>query len=186
VVAKKTSELEKRLGQLQAETTIKELLLEELKEKMETILPQWVRGMVTVEQMVQVYPLIMLGIAIYVLGIGLALTGHYRVIANDMKWSGEERSDPAYSSLWTLTYRGPYGTGLILAVYLVTFTCLWAFFEQGVTIFSTWHEAVGKDPVKGLSMVRPADWVVRVIWLAGVALVVLQPIRDNTWWPGSS
>ena len=100
-------------------------------------MPQWVKGMITVEQMVQIYPLITLGVALYIFTLGLALTGHYRIIASDMKWSSEESSDPTYSSVWTLTFRGVFGTALTLAIYLTTFACLWFFFEHGATIYTT-------------------------------------------------
>ncbi|MFT4938940.1 MAG: hypothetical protein ACI88A_001972 [Paraglaciecola sp.] len=186
VVELKTTELTEKLKQLQMETTTKQQRLKDLEQKMEKILPQWVKGMITVEQMVQLYPLITLGITFYIFTLGIALTGHYRIVASDMKWSREERCDPAYSSLWTLTFRGVIGTTLTLAVYFTAFTCLWFFFEHGATIYAAWHDTGEKDLIGAMTTFSSANWIIRAIWLVGIVFILLQPIRDTLLWPGST
>ena len=156
--------------------------LDELQDKMESILPEWVQGMVTIDQMARYFPLIMLGLGGYILVTGWALSGHYRVIAECMGWSPAERRDPVYSSLWTLTWRGSLGTALTLATYLFTLGSLWYFFEQGAALFAPSPAADGGNVQ---AAVPAGDSALRLAWLVAIALVLYRPLRDSDWWPAS-
>jgi len=108
---------------------------------MQQIMPEWLRGLISVEQMVQLYPLIMMGLVLYTVGNGLSLTRHYLVIAQERGWSFEEASDPAYSSLWTLSYRGLTATLFTVVTYLGLIIAFWFFYEQGSDLYLGWRTA---------------------------------------------
>ena len=112
--------------------------LEKLQDKMEKILPDWIKGMISVEQMVQLFPFIIVVLTIYVFILALNGAFSYRFLAKELRFMEESRSDPGYSSIWTLTYRGTFGTLTTIFLYLLFMLIMWFFFESGASVFDEW------------------------------------------------
>lgn len=174
--------LEAEINGFEESTREQTELLEELDEVMQSILPEWVRGLISIEQMVQIYPLVVLGMALYLVGIALSLTTHFRTVAREKEWSSLERSDPIYSSIWTLTYRGRVGTGLTLGAYLAVLLVLWFFFESGAHSLDRWMAAdnLGAISAEGTQI---AYWLARLVLLTVIGTLAFQPYLD---WPNPS
>lgn len=181
LLAARSDELNAEIGELNEQTSEQMAMLDELEEAMQTILPQWVRGLVTVEQMVELYPLIVLGLAVYLLATGLALTRHYDALARGHAWSPQERSDPAFSSLWTLTYRGRLGTASTVAVYLGALAALWFFFEAGAKVLADWRDA-GNTGMLAMLGTNASYWLARILLVGTMAIALSWPhIQSRAW-----
>jgi hypothetical protein len=140
--------------------------LKELQSQMEKILPEWLRGMISVEQMVQIFPFIIVILAAYALSIALAVASHYRFLARELNFGEAGRSDPSFSSLWTLTYRGRSGTLLTVGVYTIFVLAMWFFFESGAGILAKWLKT--RD-----TWFINTDTFPIISWLCRMLLVVL-------------
>jgi hypothetical protein len=180
-LTRKREELSEKIIRLENDPEIKEKekLLKELEARMEKILPEWIRGMISVQQMIQLYPFIILGLVIYALGIAVSLTTHYQFMANMGGFTQAAKTDPIFSSIWTLTYRGRFGTILTIATYLAFVSTMWILFEMGSEIFAKWlsTEGGGFLNVKSLKVIC---WFGRCILVIIVCFIVVGPFyRKN-------
>jgi hypothetical protein len=170
----KKRELSKQRSDLREKSKEDEDKIRELEAKMETILPEWVRGLVSVQQMIQLYPFIILGLVIYVLGIALSLTGHYQFVAHSMGYEEAAETDPVLSSLWTLTYRGRLGTAATLTAYLVFVVAMWMLFEKGAGILQSWVRTEGGGFASSAGFAAGC-WIARGVLLVAAVSVVAHP-----------
>lgn len=140
---RRQEELQSRLSALTNDTNYrdKKKRLQDLQKQMEMILPSWIRGMISVEEMLQLYPFIVVVLAIYVMALAVSGASHYRFLAETLDFAEAGRQDPGFSSLWTLTYRGRLGTLQTIGVYVLFIAAMWFFFESGAAIFAEWLTA---------------------------------------------
>jgi hypothetical protein len=183
-LARKRAVLSEKIIRLENDPEIKEKekSLKELETKMEKILPEWIRGMISVQQMIQLYPFIILGLVIYVLVITLSLTMHYHSMAQGWGFTQAAETDPIFSSIWTLTYRGRFGTIFTIVTYLAFVATMWLLFEMGVEIFAKWlrTEGVGFLNVTTLQVIC---WLGRCILAIIACLIVVQPFYRRNRFP---
>ncbi|MCP5524441.1 MAG: hypothetical protein H7A46_23165 [Verrucomicrobiales bacterium] len=149
-----------------------------LEQALDDLLPSWLRGLVSIENLFQGFPLALLGLAVFVAFKLLSVRRHFSWVQRANKLSGAALADPATSTLWTLTWRGPGGS-LATAAGLMAFVLLsWALFEVG------WRElAAGLqwvDPADrwfGSGLLRPIRWaaaLVFVVMLVGIPTLLLR------------
>jgi len=125
-------------------------------------IPAWAKGLVSVEWMVGVYPWILVGIAIYLVGNALVSTRHYHGMADAAGWSGPERGDPLLSSMWTLTWRGAAGTAITLLSYIAVLAGLAYFLNRSIALVGS-----GQTPA----------WLLNLILLLLLLVVIAAPLR---------
>jgi len=147
-----------------------------LNEEMQKLLPEWLRGILSIEQMIQLFPIIVMGLVACITAMSLMLTHHFERAAVIMGLEKEQRMDPVSSSIWTLTYRRLYGTMVTTLTYLLFTVVMWYFFEWGLALLETWlaHSGDGEwisYPV-GAHTIR---WIGRLVFLSAVLLVILTP-----------
>lgn len=65
---------------------------QELQEALDAAIPAWAKGMISVDQMVFLYPFILIGLAVYLVVRGITGAGHYEELAKLA--AGPKRSDP--------------------------------------------------------------------------------------------
>ncbi|MFQ5685600.1 MAG: hypothetical protein ACE5GV_02965 [Candidatus Scalindua sp.] len=152
--------------------------LNDLQSQMEKILPEWLRGMISVEQMVQIFPFIIVTLAASALSIALAVASHYRFLARELNFGEAGRSDPSFSSLWTLTYRGRSGTLLTVSVYTIFVLAMWFFFEFGVGILAKWLKTrdtwfINTDTFPIIS------WLCRILLVVLITYIAIHPYRQK-------
>lgn len=112
--------------------------LGDLNTQMQKLLPDWLRDLVLPEEMLQLYPLILLGLA-GAIGVKAGMVRHhYLVVREGHRLEGGSLRDAAVSSLWTLVFRGPLGTAATCAVYLGGTLLLWWLFERGASLAADW------------------------------------------------
>jgi hypothetical protein len=137
----------------------------EIQQVLDGIIPAWAKGLVPVELMAQIYPLVLVGIAIYLVGTAFVASRHYHGMADARGWSMEERSNPLLSSLWTLTYRGPTGTAITLLCYAVVLLGLWSCLVRGI-------EAGGVQ-----SIPSSVQWLPHLVMFLASATAIITPLR---------
>lgn len=169
---------EQRAGQQRRAEQIR-TTLGELNVKMQKLLPEWLRDLVSPEDMLRLYPAVLLAL-LAVVGFKAGLIRHhYLVVRAAHRPERLSWQDTAVSSLWTLVYRGVGGTASTAGVYLVGLLLLWWLFEQGTVLTQAWsvgHAAAPWTPTGGwLVAVR---WVGRVAFVAMLAAVPVTLARD--------
>ena len=165
-------EIQADLNNKKVEVEAKKVELDKLEEKMRTVLPSWVPDRIGIEEMVQAFPLIVFGIAMYLLFSGVSLTRHHQEAARARLWTPEEQQDPLYSSPWTLIYRGPSGTTNTVFLYTAVFVVSWIFVKEGGDILLKWL-ATANEPLVSESLYRPAVIGMYVALAAGLGCVLL-------------
>lgn len=170
-------ELAEEYRLLEQEDEQKSKVLEELEEEMQSVLPRWVRGLIGVEDMVQLFPFIVLGIAFYLLFSAIKLTGNYKWIAARRNWSPQEQNDPLYSSSWTLIYRGPLGTATTGGLYVIVFALSWFFAREGGNILLEWIDA-GHDSEFSKSNFETMLYATKVLLIFGLAFILFKTLKD--------
>ena len=149
--------------------------LKELQAQMEKILPEWLR-MISVEQMVQIFPFIVVLLAAYALSLALGAAFHFRLLAHQLNL--EEASDPSLSSLWTLTYRGRSATLLTVGVYTIFVLAMWFFFESGAGILAKWLKT-GDAWFMNTDTFRIISWLCRMLLMAFIAYIAIYPYHQK-------
>ncbi len=179
-LASKINELNQKIVSLENDSDIqaKEKLLTVLEARMEKILPEWVRGMISVDQMIQFYPVLVVGIVIYVMVLGFFLNYHYQSMAELRNITEFEKKDPVFSSLWTLTFRGIRGTLTTIAAYAGFVLIMWILFEAGSDIFAKWIVEENKGFLdKGhLTVIQLGG---RCVLGASLCLIVFKPFYQK-------
>jgi len=148
-------------------------LPEKLDAEMMKILPNWIGGIITFEQ-IMLYPFIIIGIVLYVMVLAFSLSRHYHFMIRGMKIPVGIKGDAALSSLWTLTDRGRLSTFLTLFCYMGFLLFMWYFYEQGYVLF---RESAPADAGQffGDTMVTIGLWAGRVLFLMLLLLFIWRP-----------
>lgn len=171
---------EQQLQTLNATIVAEENKLKDIDKELQSILPSWLRGLVTAEQIIQVLPFFLTAVALYVSFVGLRLTRHYQIFA---KGSGLEPAitlDPDMSSSWTLIARGRYGTPLTLAMYAAFYLLIWVMLEKSMSLLLEWISIVPSHAwVESPQFWHIYQWGSRIVLIAVLAYVCTEPWRSG-------
>lgn len=110
---------------------------------LDDMLPSWIRGLITAEQMVALFPGMLVLIVAYVFALSASLSEHFECWADRAAISEADRRSPATSTLWTLTHRGRLHTFLSYGCYLGFFIGMALLYDAAVHEFHTTHALVG-------------------------------------------
>lgn len=169
--------LEELRGALENDIDREAEKLKELDKRMQRILPQWIQGLLTIEEMVQLFPVILLMLVLYVFGTALFLTRHYEYAMDRIDLSERERKNRSASSIWTLTDRGHLGSTLTISVYLAFIAATWIFFEWGCLILGEWLATDGKGAwISSERGFQALQWIGRTALFSVIWYLVLQPV----------
>ncbi|MDW7680643.1 MAG: hypothetical protein SCK70_08760 [bacterium] len=167
---------ERKAEELQIDIEDKQQWLDQLNSDMQKILPGWLQNLLGVDEMIQIFPMVLLALALYVFLLALSLARHYGYVARKVNLTAEDRRDLAASSLWTLTDRGRTGNLITIAVFMMFFTAMWLFYEWGFLLFHRW--LITTDQVMWYTRVlgsKAIIWVGRLIFLMVVGTIVVRP-----------
>ncbi len=171
-------QLENDLARQEQEAREAAAKLKELEDKMQSVLPAWVRGLINIEQMVQIFPIIVFGIAVYLLYSGISLTRHHEIVAQARQWSPEERQDPLYSAPWTLVYRGRVGTATTIILYTSVVVVSWIFVREGGDILIEWINT-GHEPAVSKAIYKPAINGISALLFVGLGYVIWRTLKSQ-------
>ena len=173
---RKKSDRDRREGQAKTDVAAIESAQGRLGTEMERLLPDWTRGLLSIEEMLQLYPLALLGL-VTVVAVKAALVRHHYLVVRE-GYQAQDKNDAAMSSLWTLVERGPLGTALTALVYLGGSALVWWLFERGCGLAQVWFLA---HPSASWGWV--AAWLLPIRWagrltfttvLVGVPVILLK------------
>jgi len=133
-----------------------------IQQTLDEAIPAWAKGLVSIEWMVSVYPWILVGIAIYLVGNGLVSARHFHGMADAAGWSVPDRGDPLLSSMWTLTRRGAAGTAITLISYMAVLAGLAYFLNRSIALVGS-----GRTPA----------WLLNLILLLLLLVVFVATFR---------
>ena len=168
------------LTQLNTEITTESEKLKALEKELQDILPQWLRGLVKIEQVIQLLPVFLLVVAVYVFVIGIGLTRHFQAYASGKGLAENEITNPVMSSIWTLVPRGRYGTVQVVLAYGLFFLCAWLLLEKAVDLLLVWMSI--DDSHAWLGAQTPWEvflWLSRAGLLCLLIYVVVMPWRSK-------
>lgn len=177
----KKKDLKQEIARLENETDIqvKKELIQVLEARMDKILPEWIRGLISIHQMIQLYPVIILVLVLYVLMISRSLNNHYRAMAGMRNITADAETDPVFSSLWTLTFRGHLPTLSTVVSYLGFVAVMWVLFETGADILAKWliHEGTGFLDQNDVNQIQ---WAGRLILAGTACFFIIRPYTCKT------
>lgn len=160
------------LASLNSKISTEQDKLDQIERDLEDILPEWLRGLVRTNQVIQLMPLLLLGIAAYVLGLGVILTRHFRHYVTGKQFEDALVTDPAMSSTWTLVPRGPIGTTQTLLAYTAFFAVSWYMLEESTSLVQAWLKI---DPAAAWIQTSSAwegfVWFSRIVFVSLVLYV---------------
>ena len=143
---------------------------------MQKILPGWLRDILDVEDMMQIFPLILLILIGYVFYLGINISRHYAFIAANMNFSADEKKDLSVCSLWTITDRGRIGIVLTAGAYVAFTLVIWGFFEWGCFLLNRWLLTTENINWYSTLMSRGEFlWFGRFVFLSIIGLVAIRP-----------
>lgn len=186
-VKEQQQKLERRKKTLAKEQQLKrdqvsqiEKVMADLNVKMQKVFPDWLRDLVLPEEMLQLYPLVLL-VSVVVIGFKAGLIRrHFLIVRQGHRPQDLSLRDPAMSSLWTLVRRTPLGTAVTAAVYLGGIILLWLLFERGSGLAATWlTEHSDAAWVWARVSLPAAPWLGRLLFAAAAVAVVTTLLRDR-------
>ena len=131
-------ELEIRTTSIETEIEKRQSNLGDLESQMQQILPGWLRGIVGIREMIQIFPALLLALTLYIFWLAISLTRHFNLVAGEVDLSKEDKKDPSTSSTWTLTNRGQVGTLITVTAYMFFTIIMWGGFEWGYRLLNSW------------------------------------------------
>jgi Fe2+ transport system protein B len=153
----------------------KQKLPEKLDAEMKKILPKWIIGIITAEQLM-LYPFLIIGFVIYTFVIAFDLARHYRGMATELDIPDEDVS--ALSSIWTLTYRGRIGTLKTAGIYIGFIVLMWYFFENGFVIYRKYQNTESEMLVNS-AVQNIALWVGRLVLLSVLIATIKKILGEK-------
>lgn len=154
-IEKISSTQETRRSEEQRKKSEVDTEIDKLKEKfadaVDSALPAWAKGFVSVDTMIKLYPWILISIAAFLLFTALKASRHYHGMADADGWTMAERADPLLSSPWTLTDRGIRGSAITCVHYAAVFMLL------GYFLYRSANPAIVVD----ITTIRVADNIER-------------------------
>ncbi len=144
------------------------------------ILPSWATDLISVKNMMDLYPWILVAIAAYFVGNGLIAAQHFHGMADEENWSAAERSDPLLSSPWTLTWRGFAGTAVTLVSYLAVLAALAYCLYRSLNPPESTVASVLTIPSDAAATAPSATLLIALaygLFVAAFLLVVITPLR---------
>lgn len=167
--------------QLQDAASEIEALKAELGKVIDRAMPTWARGIIGVDHLLVLFPWLLAGIAIYLVGTALRSSHHFHAMADGEKWSTEERRDPLLSTSWTLTPRGVTGSIATFATYAAVMGVL------GASLYRSQHPPHSIDEGSIQASVNAiADqsstsaMVAYAFFAAAIAVVIYALFRDRS------
>lgn len=142
--------------------------LQALDAELQKILPEWLRGLIKIEQVIQLLPAVLFAAAAFVVALGMSLTRHFKIYTTGKKFDREITEDPGMSTTWTLIHRGLLGSILTLTAYTVFIVFTWLLFEKSMMLLLEW---LSIDPSK--AWISSHGFWIAFLWSIRAGFVLL-------------
>ncbi len=160
--------LKKDAATLEADLARQRQELKQTEAEMQSLLPDWLRGLFGVPVLLQTYPLVLLALGGVVAGLALGTRNHFRRVRAAKGLDAKVLEDAAASTLWTLTLRGRWGQWATGAAYGGFYLMLAALqFGAGRALQS------GLGYLDPRERLLPVGTVITVAWVGGILSVLV-------------
>lgn len=165
-LAKQQADQELQTLSLQIESEADKL--KALDDELQKILPDWLRGLIKIEQVIQLLPFALVLAAAFVLILGVSLTRHYTIYTTAKEFGSEITADPGMSSTWTIIHRGVFGSVQTVLAYMLFIVFSWVLFEKSMQLLLDW---LSIDPSR--AWVSSYQFWSGMLWLSRAGFVIL-------------
>ncbi len=117
----------------------------QLKDVLDQLFPKWIKGIINVQQMTQLFPVALVVLMLYLTWLAGSVAYHYRYVADKLNFEPDDKTDVAVSSVWTLADKSRRGELLTIVLYCAIVLVVWYFFDQGMDILYWWLPMAGKE-----------------------------------------
>jgi hypothetical protein len=177
-VAKRKSALAAERKDFDARRADLKASFDELEKRMQELMPAGVRSLISVVEMVQVFPYFVLGAAIYLLVRITSLRTSFDVVRGGLDPQDPRASDPALTPVWIPAWRRR-GTWLTLGLLGFVIAVLWWSFAAGASLHGELAPQVSPRvgwACDGLGVARVLG---HLFFAAAAAALVLTVLRDR-------
>lgn len=161
--------VDNELTDLNSKITSEADKLKILDDELQKVLPEWLRGLVRIEHVIQLLPAILVGVAVFVIAVGVKLTRHYKIYSTGKNFPEEIMLDPGMSSTWTLIHRGFIGSIQTIVAYTLFILFTWFLFEKSMALLLLW---LSIDPTS--AWVSNVEFWSLFVWSSRVVFVLLM------------
>jgi uncharacterized protein YukE len=167
-----------RLQDIKAKIEMHNNEIKQLNEVLNTALPGWIRGLVSLEQVIQLYPPALVFLALVLVFKASTARHHFVTVRDHFYPDGAYWRDAALSSMWTLVYRGVTGTLVTAVTFVGCAVLLLLLFDWATDAALEWlaerPKAAWAHAEPWLMGLRPVGWTVMIgaACAAALALVV--------------
>lgn len=147
----------------------------DLESVLDDIFPGWVKVILPLEQIIQLYSLILLVVLLYVFWIIISLSRHYSYISEKIKINHQDKTDFSTSSIWTFGGKTQSAAILTYILYILFVISIWILFEYGLSLLDEWLKVADTDRIfMNTAILQPLKWVGRIVFLVTISAVLLN------------
>ncbi|MHC5023261.1 MAG: hypothetical protein ACYTGG_05045 [Planctomycetota bacterium] len=153
--------------------------MEGIDDALQSALPAWLRGLVTIDHAIQLFSFAVLALLLLGCWYAARTRHHFLVVREQMRADGVDDTESAMSTVWTLVYRGPLGTMVTIAAYGLVAGAAWYFILQGAEQAQRWRAHDPQDII-GLTATGPSllAWFGPLVCIAAFTLTLLVLAKD--------
>lgn len=161
--------------QIKATKTNADQANEDLEKVLAEFFPKWVKLIFSLQQMIQLYSVILLTVLLYVFWMIISLSRHYSYIADKININDQDKTDFSTSSIWTLSDKTQSAAILTSILYILFIFSVWILFESGLSLLNKWLKVVDNEKVFMTPVIfQPFKWIGRIVFLVTISAVLLN------------
>ncbi len=168
-------EIDKRNGQIKDLESSIDQANADLERVLDEFFPKWVKVILSLEQMIQLYSLILLVVLLYVFWIIISLSRHYSYIDEKIRINHQAKTDFSTSSIWTFGGKTQSAAILTYILYILFVISIWILFENGLSLLDEWLKVADTDRIfMNTAILQPLKWIGRIVFLVTISAVLLN------------
>lgn len=146
-----------------------------LKTVLDEFFPKWVKVILSLEQLIQLYSLILIVVLLYVFWLIIALSRHYSYIGEKIKINHQDKTDFSTSSIWTFGGKTQSAAILTYILYILFIISIWILFENGLSLLDGWLKVADTDKIfMNIAILQALKWIGRIVFLVSIFAVLLN------------
>jgi hypothetical protein len=151
-------------------------MLINLKNKLDGIIPGWISEILSIELIIQLFPIIIIISVSYMMWNAKLITKHCVYLSQVIGLSDKEREDISLSTVWSLTGKNKPGNMICWLLYFSFFIVMWVYFEMGCSLQIKWLLFGAETAlVQKIFTAKLVQWLGRFFFV----LLMIYPFRKN-------
>jgi hypothetical protein len=145
--------------------------------RLEHQLPQWLRGVVSVREMIQLYPFVVLALLVFIAINVAAVNRHHAAMLHIVRENGEVDHSSPLGSIWLLRQAEVGSRIASAAFYFGGLMLFWFLFEYGCAHLVPWLTIEPTGSLLGVNFVRSMMWTGRLVLFIAMIWLLLVTLR---------